>query len=102
MSWAVTVVNPRPQLADLGLAVEEIGALRWVLRAVVTLAEQAPALADGALRNRLAGRGLGADQLGAFRDHATSTDHRSEFPAGRWLRPPTPGGRPDPIAGAAS
>ena len=75
MSWAVTVVNPRPQLADLGSAVEEIGALRWVLRAVVTLAEQAPALADGALRNRLAGRGLGADQLGAFRDHAHQ--HRS-------------------------
>lgn len=64
MSWSVTVVNPRPQLADLGSAVEEIGALCWVLRAVVTLAEQAPALADGALRNRLAGR-CGAGDPGA-------------------------------------
>ncbi len=47
-------------------------------------------------------RGPGADQCDVFRDHATTIDHCPEFPAGRWLRPPTPGGRPDPIAGAAS
>jgi hypothetical protein len=47
-------------------------------------------------------RGPGADQCDAFRDHAITIDYCLEFPAGRWLRPPTPGGRLDPIARAAS
>lgn len=39
MSWAVTVVNPPPALS--------------VLRAVITLADETPELADAELRDRL-------------------------------------------------
>lgn len=56
MDWAITVVNPhlRPAyLTDLAAAAEEIGRLRWTLRAIITLATDAPQLADVELRERL-------------------------------------------------
>jgi hypothetical protein len=40
-------------LADLGAAAEEIGRLRWALRQVIALADEAPALTDAQLRQRL-------------------------------------------------
>lgn len=40
-------------LADLGAAAEEIGRLRWSLRQVIALAEEAPQLTDAQLRQRL-------------------------------------------------
>jgi hypothetical protein len=40
-------------LADLGAAAEEIGRLRWALRQVIALAEDAPGLTDAQLRERL-------------------------------------------------
>ena len=46
--------SPRPAyLADLGAAAEEIGRLRWSLRQVIALAEDAPGLTDAQLRERL-------------------------------------------------
>lgn len=56
MDWAISVVNPhlRPAyLANPGAAAEEIGRLRWELRKVVTLADQAPTLTDQQLRDQL-------------------------------------------------
>lgn len=56
MSWAVSIVNPRPlpgYLADLGAAAEEIGRLRWGLDKVIALADEAPQLSDQRLRERL-------------------------------------------------
>jgi len=45
---------PRPAyLADLGAAAEEIGRLRWSLRQVIALADEAPAFTDAQLRQRL-------------------------------------------------
>ena len=45
---------PRPAyLADLGAAAEEIGRLRWALRQVIALADEATALTDAQLRQRL-------------------------------------------------
>ena len=40
-------------LADLGAAAEEIGRLRWALRQVIALADEAPQLTDAQLRERL-------------------------------------------------
>jgi hypothetical protein len=40
-------------LDDLGAAAQEIGRLRWTLRQVVTLADDAPGLTDQQLRDRL-------------------------------------------------
>jgi hypothetical protein len=49
-AWA----PPRPaHLADLGAAAEEIGRLRWCLRQVIALADEAPQLIDAQLRERL-------------------------------------------------
>jgi hypothetical protein len=46
--------SPRPAyLADLGAAAEEIGRLRWALRQVIALADDAPGLTDAQLRQRL-------------------------------------------------
>ncbi|MBV9142836.1 MAG: hypothetical protein JO115_18310 [Pseudonocardiales bacterium] len=52
----ISVVNPhlRPaHHADLAAAVEEISRLRWALRQVITLADDAPTLTDQQLRGRL-------------------------------------------------
>jgi ribosomal protein L37AE/L43A len=55
--WAVSRVNPHLRsayLADLVAAVEEIGRLRWALRQIIALAEQAPTITDELeLRTRL-------------------------------------------------
>jgi transposase-like protein len=58
MNWAVTLVNHGQRAAayfeQLAATVEEIGRLRWLLRQVVTLADDAPTLTDDHLRARLA------------------------------------------------
>ncbi|HET9254284.1 MAG TPA: hypothetical protein VFO16_03655 [Pseudonocardiaceae bacterium] len=51
--WALTVVNPRSYLDHLVATVELAGA-RFALRALLTLADTAPALTDADLRARLA------------------------------------------------
>lgn len=54
--WAITTVNPKPRpayLADLGAAAEKIGQLRWTLRRVIALADDADGLTDEQLRTRL-------------------------------------------------
>jgi ribosomal protein L37AE/L43A len=53
MSWAITVVNPQPYFDRLAATVEQLGATRSVLRAVVTLADDAPTITDQQLRDRL-------------------------------------------------
>ncbi len=57
-TWAISVVNPHSRtaahLTDLRAAVEKLGRLRWTLRQVVTLDDDAPALTDEHLRARLA------------------------------------------------
>ena len=57
MDWAVTLVNHGQRSAayfgQLAATVEEIGRLRWLLRQVITLADDAPGLSDEQLRNRL-------------------------------------------------
>jgi hypothetical protein len=71
MNWAVTLVNhgQRPAYFEqLAGTVEEIGRLRWLLRQIVMLADDAPGLSDEQLRDRLAAlarlslteRGLGS------------------------------------------
>jgi hypothetical protein len=50
--WAITVVNPHPFLDHLATTVE-LAAVRSVLREIIALAEQAPALPDDQLRARL-------------------------------------------------
>ncbi|HEX6405178.1 MAG TPA: hypothetical protein VF003_18795 [Pseudonocardiaceae bacterium] len=51
--WAVSVVNPRPYLNHLVAAVE-LAAARSVLRQIIALADEAPALTDDQLRAQLA------------------------------------------------
>ncbi len=54
-SWAITTVRPQ-QLAhfeQLCAAVEQLGRLRWTLRQVIALADQAPELTDEELRTQL-------------------------------------------------
>ena len=50
MDWAVTLVNHGQRSAayfgQLAATVEEIGRLRWLLRQVITLADDAPGLSD--------------------------------------------------------
>jgi hypothetical protein len=84
MNWAVTLVNHGQRatyFAQLAATVEEIGRLRWLLRQVVRLADDAPGLSDEQLRDRLA----------ALADRAHSglqdSDHFSaaRAPAGRVL-----------------
>jgi hypothetical protein len=56
MNWAVALVNQgqRPAYFEqLAATVEEIGRLRWLLRQVITLADDAPGLSDEQLRDRL-------------------------------------------------
>jgi ribosomal protein L37AE/L43A len=57
MCWAISVVRPDSRaavlLTDLGTAAAEIGRLHRVLREVITLADDAPHLADVELRDRL-------------------------------------------------
>jgi hypothetical protein len=56
MSWAISPVNhgQRPAYFELLAAtVEQLGATRSVLRAVVTLADDAPTITDQQLRDRL-------------------------------------------------
>jgi transposase-like protein len=53
LDWAVTVVNPRSYLDRLAEAVAEAGRLRWLLRQVVQLADDAPTITDEQLRTRL-------------------------------------------------
>jgi hypothetical protein len=50
--WAITVANPRPFLDHLTATVK-LAAARSVLRGIIALAEQAPALPDDQLRDRL-------------------------------------------------
>jgi hypothetical protein len=50
--WALTVVNPRSYLDYLAATVELAGA-RSALRALLTLADDAPTLSDEELRSRL-------------------------------------------------
>jgi len=52
--WAITTANPQPPFVDqLAATVEQLGATRSVLRAVVILADDAPAITDQQLRDRL-------------------------------------------------
>jgi hypothetical protein len=53
--WAFTVPDSRTAalLDDLGAVAQEIGRLRWTLRQVVTLADDAVGLTDVELRTRL-------------------------------------------------
>lgn len=53
LDWAITVVNPHLRARYLTAAAEEIRRLRWTLRQVVTLADDAPTITDQQLRNRL-------------------------------------------------
>jgi hypothetical protein len=57
MSWAISLVNPRGQrpayFDRLAATVERLGATRSVLRAVITLADDAAMLSDAELRDRL-------------------------------------------------
>ena len=56
MSWAISLVNhgQRPSYFDqLAATVEQLGATRSVLRAVITLADDAATLPDKELRDRL-------------------------------------------------
>jgi hypothetical protein len=50
--WAVTVVNPRSYLEHLVATVDLAGA-RFALRALLTLADDAPTFTDAELRSRL-------------------------------------------------
>jgi transposase-like protein len=55
-SWAYTVPDTRAAVVlttDLGAAAQEIGRLRWTLRQVVMLADDAPGLTNEQLRSRL-------------------------------------------------
>ncbi len=56
MSWAISLVN-HGQLPtyfqQLAATVQEVDRLRWLLGQVVTLADDAPTLADVDLRDRL-------------------------------------------------
>ena len=51
--WAIIVANPRPYFDRLAATVEHLGATRSVLRAVITLADDAATLPDTELRDRL-------------------------------------------------
>jgi hypothetical protein len=54
--WAFTVPDSRTAaalLGDLGAVAQEIGRLRWILRQIIALADDAPQLADVELRTRL-------------------------------------------------
>ena len=56
MSWAISLVNhgQRPACFEqLAATIERLGATRSVLRAVVTLADDAATLSDQELRDRL-------------------------------------------------
>jgi hypothetical protein len=50
--WAIAVANPRPFVDHLAASVE-LAAARSMLRQVIALAEEAPALPDDQLRARL-------------------------------------------------
>jgi hypothetical protein len=52
--WWISVVNPRPYLDYLGGRVE-LAVARSMLRQVIALADEAPALPDDQLRHRLVG-----------------------------------------------
>ncbi|MBV8539670.1 MAG: hypothetical protein JO063_00755 [Pseudonocardiales bacterium] len=52
----ISLVNPHlrpPHHADLTAAAEEISRLRWALRQVITLVDDAPTLTDQQLQDRL-------------------------------------------------
>jgi ribosomal protein L37AE/L43A len=51
--WVMSVVNPHLYLDRLAEAVAEAGRLRWLLRQVVQLADDAPTITDEQLRIRL-------------------------------------------------
>jgi hypothetical protein len=56
MAWAISLVNhgQRPAYFEqLAATVEQLGATRSVLRAVITLADDAATLSDQELRDRL-------------------------------------------------
>jgi hypothetical protein len=50
--WAISVIRP-DSLTDLGVAAQEIGRLRRILRQLCTLADDAPTITDRELRTRL-------------------------------------------------
>jgi hypothetical protein len=75
---APRATRPRPAyLADLGAAAEEIGRLRWALRQVVALADEAPALTGAQLRQRLLAL---AERTSVARDGARGLDPDCEEP----------------------
>ena len=55
--WAISVVRPDSRaaalLTDLGATAEEVGRLRWTLRQVIALVDDAPTITDEQLRTRL-------------------------------------------------
>jgi hypothetical protein len=92
--WAITVANPRPWLDQLTATVE-LAAARSMLRQVIALADEAPALPDDQLRLRL--RALAV--RGTPRSHALPRS-----PAGRWSSEApdsAPSGQPVPYSADA-
>jgi hypothetical protein len=80
--WAITVVNPRPYFDRLAATVEQLGATRSVLRAVVTLAEDAATLSDQELRARLLAL---ADRPRLAQRPIVRTPEASRCPAKAWI-----------------
>jgi hypothetical protein len=55
--WEISLVRPDSRaaalLGDLGATADEVGRLRWTLRQLCTLADQAPTISNKQLRDRL-------------------------------------------------
>jgi hypothetical protein len=58
--WATAIVNPQLHLDRLAAMVQQLNAARFVLRQVITLADDADTLTDQELRARLLTLGRGA------------------------------------------
>jgi hypothetical protein len=88
-----TVVSPHPELF-LDRLVEQVTVCS-VLRRVITLAEQAPALTDSQVRARLSGLAaaawVGCRECGSRSDYGAPAAHCSSV---------SPGGQPVPDPGA--
>jgi hypothetical protein len=81
--WAIAVVNPRPFLEHLTATVE-LAAARSMLRQVIALAAQAPALSDDQVRARLVD--LARTTRPGVPPWLMTPRVASEAPAGHWLR----------------
>jgi hypothetical protein len=79
--WWISVINPHPQLRYLDQLAEDIAAL-VVLREVIALREQAPALTNGHLRARLIGCLVRLDQICRYGGSGFPAGYRptTEFP----------------------